>query len=77
MQTRATTLRALATYPRKAWPTRAPMPDPRPAIVCTDRGSPEQPLRDCRGQTVAGVVSQLTIIRTDQATDREARGRWR
>lgn len=53
----ALTLRALATRPRKAWPSLAPTPDPRPAIACTDRGSPTPPLRDCRGETVAGVVS--------------------
>jgi hypothetical protein len=52
----ALTLRALATRPRKAWPSLAPTPAPRPAIACTDRGSPT-PLRDCRGETVAGVVS--------------------
>jgi hypothetical protein len=49
LQSRATLpLPGLATCPHNAWPSLAPMPDPRPAIVCTNRGSPEQLLRDCR-----------------------------
>ena len=72
----ALTLRALATRPRKAWPSLAPTPDPRPAIACTDRGSPTPPPRlsrgDCRGRSIL-----LTINRTDQATTRERGGRWR
>lgn len=46
-------LRALATRPRKAWPSPAPKPDPQPAIACTDRGSPRTP-----SETVAGRLSR-------------------